>query len=472
VDFGTSNTVALLRRVDGSATPLLFDSSPLLASGVFAGPEADLLTGADADRAAGAYPAGLEANPKRRIDDGTVWLGEREWPVVDLVAAVLTRVAAEARRVAGQIPSTVVLTHPATWSRTRLGVLADAARAAGLGEVGFVAEPVAAAAYFATAFGVVATDGLPDLGGLDLDAVVVDHARSLTAGATDAWGRLDWPETPADQRARRVLWHSAPTIIDQPELVVAEGSLHARATMLPASVGISPPPVEPDATPAPPAPSTTATPELSNESGARRAGRVRRVLVAAGAAILLTTIVIATVDRDRDPQESTPPASSSASPTANAPTATASSDTTAAKAAAERFLPRIPAEIRAMGCDASMTRRVSSVPYVSCGTYGGLEIIYYLHPSAAAMNANFQQNLSREAIASAGSCAISNARIVTTYTQGSHHGKITCHADFSQGYLGWTDESTLIYGLVPRTDVVSYSQMYTLWKTAVQVTPG
>src|SRR4051812_25207654 len=110
----------MLQRADGSVTPLLFDASPLLSSGVFAGPDADahLLTGADADRAAAARPDGFEANPKRRIDDGTVWLGERELAVVELIAAVLTRVAGEAHRVAGQIPATVVLTHPATWSRT------------------------------------------------------------------------------------------------------------------------------------------------------------------------------------------------------------------------------------------------------------------------------------------------------------------------------------------------------------------
>lgn len=89
IDFGTSTTAAVLAGADGRVRPLLFDSSPLLASAVFAGPDGDLLTGADAERAAVAHPAGLEANPKRRIDEGTVWLGEREYPVVDLIAAVL-----------------------------------------------------------------------------------------------------------------------------------------------------------------------------------------------------------------------------------------------------------------------------------------------------------------------------------------------------------------------------------------------
>ncbi|MEU7871712.1 Hsp70 family protein [Dactylosporangium sp. NPDC049140] len=222
IDFGTSNTVAVLMAPDGRIRPLLFDGSPLLASAVFADPGSDLLVGADAVRAAVGFPAGFEPNPKRRIDDGTVWLGEAEHAVVELIAAVLGRVGAEASRVAGRAVDDVVMTHPASWGRVRLGVLADAAGRAGLGPVRFVAEPVAAAAYFATAleqrtsanravvvydlgggtfdvsvvrsspdgFEMVAADGLGDVGGLDFDAVV----------------------------------------IDQPELVVAEGAIHHRAT--------------------------------------------------------------------------------------------------------------------------------------------------------------------------------------------------------------------------------------------------
>jgi hypothetical protein len=240
IDFGTSNTVSFLRRPDGTVTPLLFDASALLQSGVFVGPDGIVLTGADARRAAAATPAGFEPNPKLRIDDEIVWLGERAYPVVDLIAAVLRRVGDEAMRVAGAPADEVVLTRPAGWSRTRLAVLAEAARRAGLGEVGFVREPVAAAAYFAAVlhqrlpaqrhlvvydFGagtfdvtvvrptgigveVISADGLTDLGGNDLDAAVVDHLRGSTA-APEAWGRLDWPETPADQRARRALWQDA-----------------------------------------------------------------------------------------------------------------------------------------------------------------------------------------------------------------------------------------------------------------------
>lgn len=248
VDFGTTSTVAVLRHGGGVVTPLLLDSSPLLGSGVFAGPDTELLTGADAYRAGLAYPGGFEPHPKRRIDEGTVWLGDREIAVVDVVAAVLARVGREACRVAGATPATVVLTHPATWGGVRTDVLSAAARQAGLGDVRLVPEPVAAAAYFTTVLGqelragravavydlgagtfdvsVVSRDGsgfdtlaaagLADLGGIDLDALVVEHARLLTKdAAADAWGRLDWPRTTDDQRARRTLWDGARAVKEQ-----------------------------------------------------------------------------------------------------------------------------------------------------------------------------------------------------------------------------------------------------------------
>lgn len=247
IDFGTSSTVAALVGVDGRVRPLLFDSSPLLSSAVFVGPDGVALSGADAERAGLSYAPGLEPNPKRRIDDGTLWLGEREVRLVDLIGVVLRRVVEEAHRVTGRPPGGVVLTHPAAWRQSRLGLLATAAAAAGLGRVEFVPEPVAAAAYFVRVLGhrlpadrclvvydlgagtfdvsvvrpvghgfeVVGSAGLPDVGGLDLDAAVVAHARALTAGATDAWARLDWPQTPTDQQARHALWRGAKAAKEQ-----------------------------------------------------------------------------------------------------------------------------------------------------------------------------------------------------------------------------------------------------------------
>ncbi|MET7401568.1 Hsp70 family protein [Dactylosporangium sp. NPDC005572] len=252
VDFGTSTTVAVLEDRRGQVRQLLFDASPLLGSGVFAGPDpdAELLTGGDAERAAVGLPHGLEPYPKQRVDDGTVWLADRDVPVGDLIAAVLGRVAAEARRVAGEPPAEVVLTHPSSWRRLRRGILAAAAARAGLGAVRLVAEPVAAAAFYAerlghelaegrclvvydlgagtfdvsvvrragTGFTVLAHDGLADVGGVYLDAALVEHVRTLTAdrpGAAEGWAALDRPRTTSERRVRHQLQLDARAVKEQ-----------------------------------------------------------------------------------------------------------------------------------------------------------------------------------------------------------------------------------------------------------------
>lgn len=244
VDLGTSNTVAVLLRPGAPARPLLFDSSELLPSAVYLDATAGLLVGRDAVHAAARDPARFEPNPKRRIDDGHVLLGEAEIPVVDLLAAVLRRVAEEARRVAGAVPESVALTCPAGWGRQRRGMLLEAARAAGLGAATLVAEPVAAAWHLVevlarplpvgscavvydlgagtfdvavlrrtdTGFRVVASAGLADAGGLDIDAAIVASlATTYAARDPAAWQRLARPRTGPDRRARRLLWEEVRT---------------------------------------------------------------------------------------------------------------------------------------------------------------------------------------------------------------------------------------------------------------------
>ncbi|MEU7867778.1 Hsp70 family protein [Dactylosporangium sp. NPDC049140] len=447
IDFGTSNTVAALAGPDGRIRALVVDGSPLVPSAVFAAGEAEPLVGVDAVRAAAGNPAAFEGNPKRRIDDGTVWLGERDRPVVELIAAVLARVAGEARRVAGGAAGETVLTHPATWGGPRLAVLAEAAARAGLPAVRFVPEPVAATAYFvsvlgdpippgraivvydlgagtfdvsvvcrtATGFNVLAADGLPDAGGLDLDAALLAHLRTATAeapgGATAAaWRRLDWPETEADHRARRMLWHDAkaakeqlsrhstatldlpvvggpvhvtreefeavagpvlartvaltravlqraavppeqvarvflvggssriplaatllhralgiaPTVIDQPELVVAEGALHARPSVVQPSAPLPAPPVPPAPVPLP-------------DSVAQGSGRVWWAAVAV--VIALAVAIVSVVSWKTLAAGSGSPAGNGAASPAASPAASAAASLVRASASAAGGLP-------------------------------------------------------------------------------------------------------------------------------------
>ncbi|MEH1126574.1 Hsp70 family protein [Micromonospora sp. CPCC 206061] len=239
IDFGTSHTVAVVRWPDGRARPLLVDGSPLLPSAVYAEPGGAFAVGRDALHSARLDPARFEPNPKRRIDEGTLLLGDREVPVADLVGAVLGRVAEEWTRTVGRARPEVTLTCPATWGATRRRLLADAAARAGFDEVRLVAEPVAAATYFAKVLGrdvpigsvvvvhdfgagtfdasvvartssgfeVLAVDGRDDIGGLDVDAAIIEHLQKAYADRDpDAWARLATPTTVEERRAKRQLW--------------------------------------------------------------------------------------------------------------------------------------------------------------------------------------------------------------------------------------------------------------------------
>ncbi|SNY04652.1 Hsp70 family protein [Paractinoplanes atraurantiacus] len=257
VDLGTSHTVAMLRRPDGRTRPLLFDGRPLLPSAVFLDPTGRLHVGADALRLGQADPGRLEPHPKRHVDEESVMLGDGATvPVADLLAALLDAVAREAVATAGFLPPAVV-TYPASWGARRRAVLTRALSQAGwpsdtLGqpaETTLVTEPVAAARYFAdvlrrplpeksslavfdfgggtldvavvrrdggsyaatasggASYSVTASGGADDLGGLDIDAALVDHlGKSLSGAEPAAWQALTEPVTLAQWRARRQFW--------------------------------------------------------------------------------------------------------------------------------------------------------------------------------------------------------------------------------------------------------------------------
>jgi Ethanolamine utilization protein EutJ (predicted chaperonin) len=239
VDLGTSNTVAVVDRGDGTPRPLLFDGNPLLSSAVFADASGTVFVGRDAERHMATDAARYEPNPKGHIDEGLILLGDREVPVVDLLAAILRRVAAEAAQTGVLSGGTTVLTCPADWGPRRRAVLQEAAGVAGLGRVTLLDEPVAAATYCMRVLGsriapgrsvavfdfgggtldvtvaqaapeglrVLATGGLDDLGGTDVDAALVGHlGQQLAAHDNDLWRRLQHPQTPADFRDRMTFW--------------------------------------------------------------------------------------------------------------------------------------------------------------------------------------------------------------------------------------------------------------------------
>src|SRR2546430_8832747 len=127
IDFGTSNTVSMLRMPDGRLRPLLFDGAPLMPTAVYLNPEGQMLVGRDAERHARVDPSRFEPNPKRRIDDGVVLLGGQELSVPRVFAEILQAVAVDARRQLSGNPDQVRLTHPARWAEQPLRLRAPAA---------------------------------------------------------------------------------------------------------------------------------------------------------------------------------------------------------------------------------------------------------------------------------------------------------------------------------------------------------
>jgi len=245
VDLGTSHTVAMLRWPDGRTRPVLFDGQPLLPSAGYLDTTGRLHVGRDALRLGFAEPGRFEPNPKRRVDDQTVLLGGAEVPVAHLLAALLGAVARETVAIAGFL-APAVLTYPASWGEPRREVLVEAIAKSGWPRATrLLPEPVAAARYFADVlrrpvpvgsalavfdFGggtldvavvrnegfasdgrpryvVAASGGADDLGGLDLDAALVDHlGKSLAGAEPQAWQALTEPVTLAQWRARRQFW--------------------------------------------------------------------------------------------------------------------------------------------------------------------------------------------------------------------------------------------------------------------------
>jgi molecular chaperone DnaK (HSP70) len=238
IDLGTSNTVAILRSPDGDTRPVLFDGEPVLPSAVFLDPDGTLRTGRDAQRMASLDPARFEPNPKRRVDENVLLLGDRELPVTEVLAAPLREVARAVTGTVGRLPPAVI-TYPVSWGPARRQRLQHAAATAGWPPTQLVPEPVAAARYFTetlrrpvppggvlavfdfgggtldvalvrndgATFTVVGAGGAEDLGGLDIDAAIVAHlGRTLADRHPQVWTQISAPGDELARRHRRMFW--------------------------------------------------------------------------------------------------------------------------------------------------------------------------------------------------------------------------------------------------------------------------
>ncbi|GAB3719413.1 Hsp70 family protein [Amycolatopsis oliviviridis] len=237
IDFGTSSTVGVL-SIHGRGTQVVeIDGSVTMSSAIYVDKDGTVFVGRDAERRARLDPSRFEANPKRRIDEGALQLGDVTLPIADAFAAVLRRVGEEAELLLQRPPAQVRISHPAGWGPDRKQILHEAALKAGFGTTVLIPEPVAAAAHYASlnhghrppgpiavydlgagtfdcavvgvsaqGFAVLAEDGLPDLGSLDIDQALLVHiGREVSHSEPARWQRILRPQSVSDRRTRRSL---------------------------------------------------------------------------------------------------------------------------------------------------------------------------------------------------------------------------------------------------------------------------
>jgi molecular chaperone DnaK len=208
VDVGTTYTAAAVCRTDQSGQRSteaigLGTRTAVAASVVFIGTDGHWLVGDAAERRAHDRPELVVREFKRRIGDPVpLVVGDARPTAETLAAGVVSWVVDRVTEQEGAAPTHLTLTHPASWGSYKLDLVRAALQDAGLTDVSFVSEPVAAAAHYAAQARVPtgAAVAVYDLGGGTFDAAVVrkidDHRFQLlgSPGGLDRVGGSDFDE--------------------------------------------------------------------------------------------------------------------------------------------------------------------------------------------------------------------------------------------------------------------------------------
>lgn len=146
VDFGTSYTLVAVREVGQRPEVVEIEGERRIPSVVMVDEHGTIVVGRDAEAlAATAADSVVRALKTNLGASAPIVLRGRSYQTSALVAAVLRRAYDEAVRYHESAPASVRLTHPAMWTAHQRRQLEAAAAVAGLSDVQFVPEPVAAA---------------------------------------------------------------------------------------------------------------------------------------------------------------------------------------------------------------------------------------------------------------------------------------------------------------------------------------
>jgi molecular chaperone DnaK len=229
IDLGTTYTAAAAER-DGVVEALtLGNRTASVPSVLFLRDDGEILVGEAATRRATSDPGRVAREFKRRVGDPTpIILGGTPYAAEMLMARLLRWSVDKVREQQGEPPRAIALTHPANWGPYKLDLFTQAVRQVDLDAALLLAEPVAAATFYASqrrlepgsvvavydlgggtfdaamvrrtaeAFEIIGTpEGVERLGGIDFDEAVFAHVREAVG---DRLERLD-PEEPAAQAA-------------------------------------------------------------------------------------------------------------------------------------------------------------------------------------------------------------------------------------------------------------------------------
>jgi molecular chaperone DnaK (HSP70) len=147
-------------------------------SSVFVTPEGEILIGQAAENRRQMHPTRYRREIKRELGRNTpLLIGDREFFPEELIAEFLRRFKSEAETMVNQKLDDAVITVPAVYQAYKRELMEKAAKKAGFTTVKLLAEPVAAALYYAHQSDRSLEDGditlVYDLGGGTFDAALI-----------------------------------------------------------------------------------------------------------------------------------------------------------------------------------------------------------------------------------------------------------------------------------------------------------